>query len=88
MSPRQINSIKVQSVTFCQNSDKLIGTFTIKPAMIFLPPRPIDYAEQVIQGSQDGYAGWNNQHNIQLVSGAESNSHLVPALTTRPWLHT
>ena len=23
----------------------------------FLPPGPIDYVEQVIQGSQEGYAG-------------------------------
>ena len=57
---------------------------------VFLPPGPIDYAGHVIQGSQEGYAGRNNQHNIHLVFwrlpvhalttlGRESS-----ALTTRP----
>ena len=35
--------------------------------IFFLPPGPIDYVEHGIQGSQEGYAGRNNQHNIHLV---------------------
>ena len=58
----------------------------------FLPPGPIGYAEQVIQGWQDGFAQWNNQHNIQLVfwclPGCEFATlrHESSALTTIPWL--
>ena len=33
----------------------------------FLPPRPINYTEHVIQKSQEGYAGWNNLQNFHLV---------------------
>ena len=58
----------------------------------FLPPGPIDYAEYAIQGSQEGYAGGNNQHNIHLVfwclPGRELTTlgHESAALTTRSWL--
>ena len=50
----------------------------------FLPPGPIDYAEHVIQGSQAGYAGWNNQHNIHLVFGAEVQTHNLLIMSRLP----
>ena len=58
----------------------------------FLPLGPIDYAEHVIQGFQEGYVVWNNQHNIHLVFWCLSGRELTTlgcessALTTRPCL--
>ena len=58
----------------------------------FLPPGPIDYAEHVIQRSQEGYARVKQSSNIHLVfwclQGHELTTldHEPVALTTRPWL--
>ena len=62
-----------------------------KKKLFFLLPGPIDIVEHVIQGSREGCAGWNNQHNIQHPRGLPGRElttlcHKSDALTTRPWL--
>ena len=42
---------------------------------VFLPPGPIDYAEHVIQGSQEGYAG------------VQTHDHLIMSRLPQPLDH-
>ena len=79
----------------CNLSIKYCPFFKQKQFFIYyyyLTPEPIDYAKHVIQGLQEGYPGWNNQHNSHLVFWSlpvrelTSLGHEYSALTTRPWL--
>ena len=60
--------------------------------LFFYLPNP-STVELAIQGSQEVYAGWNNQHNIHLVCCTSRGLNPWPleressALTKRPWHH-